>query len=90
MDTLRDSTKRRGGAARDAIIERAGAKVDDPTAYDLEEQVKRGVRTRLGPNRWAQAYAAARVISIDTVLQEIEAAMRKKVSARPVVASNKE
>ena len=52
--------------------------------------MKRGVRTRLGPNRWAQAYAAARVISIDTVLQEIEAAMRKKVSARPVVASNKE
>lgn len=52
--------------------------------------MKRGVRTRLGPNRWAQAYAAARVISIDTMLQEIEAAMRKKVSARPVVASNKE
>ena len=90
MDTLRDSTKRHGRPR--ATPSRAGAKVDDRTAYDLdlEEQVKRGVRTRLGPNRWAQAYAAGRVISIDNVLQEIEAAMRKKVSARPVVASNKE
>jgi hypothetical protein len=69
--------------ARDGIIERAGARVDDPTLHELQDQVERGVRARLGPQRWAQAHAAGRVISIDGMLTDIEAAIRRRTSSRP-------
>jgi tetratricopeptide (TPR) repeat protein len=68
--------------ARDGIIERAGARVDDPTLHELQDQVERGVRARLGPQRWAQAHAAGRVISIDGMLTDIEAAIRRRASSR--------
>ena len=44
--------------ARDAITERTGATVVDPSVHDLREQAEREVRARLGPDRWARAYAA--------------------------------
>jgi hypothetical protein len=58
--------------ARDAVIERTGAAVADTSADDLKEQAERDVRARLGPDRWAQAYAAGRRASIDTLLNDID------------------
>jgi len=57
--------------ARDAVIERTGAAFVDQSAHDLGERAEREVRARLGPDRWARAYAAGRGTSIDTLLQDI-------------------
>ena len=46
--------------ARDAVTERTGATVVDKSVHDLREQAEREVRARLGPDRWARAYAAGR------------------------------
>jgi hypothetical protein len=58
--------------ARDAITERTGVTVVDKSLDDLEELQERAVRTRLGPDRWAHAYAAGRGSSIDALLKDIE------------------
>jgi predicted ATPase/DNA-binding XRE family transcriptional regulator len=63
--------------ARDAVTERTGTTVADKSVYDLREQAEREVRARLGPDRWARAYAAGRQISIDTLLKDIERAVGK-------------
>jgi hypothetical protein len=59
--------------ARDAMIERMGVAPVD-TADDLQEQAEREARAHLGPDRWAQAYAAGRRTSIDSLLKEIDRA----------------
>ena len=46
--------------ARDAVTERTGATVVDKSVHDLKEQAEREARARLGPDRWARAYAAGR------------------------------
>ena len=46
--------------ARDAVTERTGVTVVDKSVHDLREQAEREVRARLGPDRWARAYAAGR------------------------------
>ena len=46
--------------ARDAVTERTGATVVDKSVHELREQAEREVRARLGPERWARAYAAGR------------------------------
>ena len=46
--------------ARDAVTERTGATVVDQSVHALGEQAEREVRARLGPDRWARAYAAGR------------------------------
>ena len=46
--------------ARDAVTERTGATVVDKSVHDLREQAEREARARLGPDRWARAYAAGR------------------------------
>jgi tetratricopeptide (TPR) repeat protein len=58
--------------ARDAVTERTGVTVVDNSVQDLREQAEREVRARLGPARWARAYAAGRRTSIDALLKDIE------------------
>jgi predicted ATPase/DNA-binding XRE family transcriptional regulator len=58
--------------ARDAVTDRTGATVVDKSVDDLREQTEREVRARLGPDRWARAYAAGRRTSIDSLLKDID------------------
>jgi predicted ATPase/DNA-binding XRE family transcriptional regulator len=58
--------------ARNAVTERTGAKVADKWVRALGEQAERDVRARLGPDRWALAYAAGRRTSIDSLIQDID------------------
>ena len=58
--------------ARDAVTERTGARVADQSVHDLRDQAERDARTRLGPDRWGQAYAAGRSASIDALLLDID------------------
>jgi hypothetical protein len=62
--------------ARDAVTERTGATVVDKSVDDLKEQAEREVRARLGPDRWARAYAAGRGTSIDSLLTDIDRVVR--------------
>jgi predicted ATPase/DNA-binding XRE family transcriptional regulator len=69
--------------ARDAVTERTGATVVDESVHDLNEQSEREVRARLGPDRWARAYAAGRSASIDSLMRDIDThAVRHAVDAR--------
>jgi len=45
----------------------------------VQEQSEREVRGRLGPDRWARAYAAGRTASIDSLLKEIDSALTNRV-----------
>jgi predicted ATPase/transcriptional regulator with XRE-family HTH domain len=58
--------------ARDAVTERTGATVVDGWVHALGEQAEREVRARLSPDRWARAYAAGRVTSIDSFISDID------------------
>jgi tetratricopeptide (TPR) repeat protein len=59
---------------RDAVAERTGATLADPSVYELRAQTERELRARLGANRWPRAYAAGRNASIDSLLKDIESA----------------
>ena len=61
--------------ARDAVTERTGATVADKWVHALGEQAEREVRARLGPDRWARAYAAGRVTSIDSLMKDIDSVL---------------
>jgi tetratricopeptide (TPR) repeat protein len=63
--------------ARDAVTERTGASVADKWVRDMGERAEREARARLGPDRWARAYAAGRVTSMDSWIKEIDGALRK-------------
>ena len=67
--------------ARDAVTERTGATIVDRWVHGLGEQAERDVRARLGPDRWARAYAAGRVTSIDSLIEDIDSVL--KIRARP-------
>ncbi len=62
--------------ARDAVTESTGAMVVDKSVHDLREHAEQEVRARLGPDRWAQAYAAGRKASIDSLLNDIDSVVR--------------
>jgi predicted ATPase/DNA-binding XRE family transcriptional regulator len=62
--------------ARDAVTERTGATVADTAAHDIREQSEHELRARLGPDRWARAYAAGRATSIDALIKDIDGALR--------------
>lgn len=64
--------------ARHAVTERTGATVVDKSVDDLKEQAEREVRARLGPDRWARAYAAGRVTSIDSLIKDIDSVLRSR------------
>jgi tetratricopeptide (TPR) repeat protein len=63
--------------AREAVSERTGTTIVDPSVDDLREQAEREVRARLGLEQWARAYAAGRTMSIDALLKDIESGMAK-------------
>ena len=73
--------------ARDAVTERTGATVVDKWVHDLREQAEREVRARLGPDRWARAYAAGRVTSIDSLIKDIDSVLKTRPALRPPGAS---
>jgi hypothetical protein len=62
--------------ARDAVTERTGVTVVDKSVRDLQERSEREARARLGPERWALAYAAGRRASIDSLMEDIDRALR--------------
>jgi predicted ATPase/DNA-binding XRE family transcriptional regulator len=62
--------------ARDAVSERTGATVVLKLVHDLQVQSEREVRARLGPDRWAGAYAAGRRTSFDALLKDIDHVLR--------------
>ena len=64
--------------ARDAVTERTGATVVDKSVHDLTEQAEREVRARLGPDRWGRAYATGRGIPIDSLIKDIDNALRHR------------
>jgi predicted ATPase/DNA-binding XRE family transcriptional regulator len=58
--------------ARDAVTERTGAAIAEKSVDDLKGQTEQKVRARLGPDRWARAYAGGRQMSIDSLLKDID------------------
>jgi hypothetical protein len=58
--------------ARNAVAESTGADVVDPSVHELREQLERQARARLGPQRWARAYAAGRTASLDSLVKDID------------------
>ena len=63
--------------ARDAVTERTRATVGVRQTLDnLMGLGEREVRARLGPEQWARAYAAGRMMSIDALLKDIEGILR--------------
>jgi hypothetical protein len=63
---------------RHAVTERTGVRVVDRAVQDLREQAEREARARLGPDRWGRAYAAGRVTSIDSVIKDIDSALKTR------------
>jgi predicted ATPase/DNA-binding XRE family transcriptional regulator len=61
--------------ARDAVAERTGATIVLKLVHELGEQAERGARARLGPDRWALAYAAGRTTSLDSLLEDVDKAL---------------
>src|SRR5262249_30008936 len=58
--------------AADSASERTGATVSDRAVQNLREEAEREARARLGPDRWARSYAAGRVVSIDSLIKDID------------------
>ncbi len=63
--------------AMDAVSERTGATVVLKLVHDLQVQSEQEVRARLGPDRWAGAYAAGRGTSFDALLKHIDHVLRE-------------
>ena len=66
--------------AREAVTERTGVTVVDRSVRDLRDQVEQEARVRLGPDRWSRAYAAGRVASIDSLVKDIDTALRLRTN----------
>jgi len=64
--------------ARDAVVDRTGLTIVDPPVHDLREQAEREARAHLGPDRWAEAYAAGRNTSIDVLLKDIDGVLQRR------------
>jgi predicted ATPase/transcriptional regulator with XRE-family HTH domain len=66
--TLKDDDARAARilGARDGVIERTGLSIVDTPVHDMREQAERTARARLGDDRWNRAYAAGRMLSIDS------------------------
>ena len=67
---------------RDAVTERTGVTVVDKSVQDLREGAEREVRARLGPERWERAYAAGRLSSIDTLMNDIDTVVKSRARGR--------
>jgi hypothetical protein len=62
--------------ARDAATERTGVTVVDPSLRDLAKESEATARAHLGPDNWIRAYAAGRLSSVDSLIQDIDASSR--------------
>jgi predicted ATPase len=58
--------------ARDAVTERPGASVANPSVQSLRDEVEGEARAKLGSSRWARSYGAGRAASIDALLRDID------------------
>jgi predicted ATPase/DNA-binding XRE family transcriptional regulator len=67
-----DSWAARILGARHAVTESTGAMIVDRSVNELREQTEREIHGRLGPDRWARAYAAGRKMSIDSLMNDID------------------
>jgi len=67
--------------AQDSVTERTGVTVVDKSVHDLREQSERGARARLGPDRWARAYATGRNASVDSLMKDIDNVLRTRAHA---------
>jgi len=63
----------------DVVTERSGGMTGDKSVLELRRRTEEGVRERLGPVRWARAYAAGRTASIDSLLKDIDSARAPEV-----------
>ncbi len=70
-----DSWVARIAGARDAFTDRTGARAVDPLTDALCAHAEQAAGARLGPERWAAAYATGRRLSVDAILGEIDAAV---------------
>jgi predicted ATPase/DNA-binding XRE family transcriptional regulator len=61
--------------ARDAVSERTGVAIVDKAVLELNERTEQAARVRLGPEKWARAYAAGRNASIDALITDIDRAV---------------
>jgi hypothetical protein len=61
--------------ARDAVSERTGAATVDKSVQQLNERIEQDARARLGPEKWARAYAGGRNASIDALIKDIDRAV---------------
>ena len=61
--------------AQHAVSERTGAIVADTSLDTLRQQAERAARARLGPGRWARAYAAGHQLTIDGLMADIDRAL---------------
>jgi hypothetical protein len=58
--------------------------VVDRAVQDLRERAEREARARLGPDRWARAYAAGRGTSIDSLMKEIDSVSHRRARSKSV------
>jgi len=61
--------------ASDAVTEGTGVTVVDKSVQDLRDLAEQA-RGRLGPHRWARAYGGGRAASVDSLLKDIDRALR--------------
>jgi ATP/maltotriose-dependent transcriptional regulator MalT len=67
--------------ARDAVTERTGVTVVDNSVRDLQGHSERVALARLGPDRWALAYAVGRRASVDSLMEDIDRVVRHPAHA---------
>ena len=63
---------------RDAVVERTSITIVDDSVHALRARTEQDARVRLGPERWALAYAAGRKTSIESLIQDIENVLAKR------------
>ncbi|MEO8257272.1 MAG: helix-turn-helix domain-containing protein [Acidobacteriota bacterium] len=61
--------------ARDVFADRTGSRAVDPLTDAVCAGAEADARARLGPESWAVAYAAGRRLSVEGILDEIDAAL---------------
>jgi predicted ATPase/DNA-binding XRE family transcriptional regulator len=66
-------------AVRDSVTERTGVTVVDPSLCAIRDRAEEESRTRLGADDWAEAYAAARATSIETLIKDVDRVSRARV-----------
>jgi tetratricopeptide (TPR) repeat protein len=64
---------------RDTVTEQTGASAVDNAVRELRERTEQEVRQRLGSDGWAEAYAAGRHASIDSLLDDIDGAQSSNI-----------